>query len=43
MNYMKNFPEKVDIKKTYLAITTMLLAVLCVDDDVIMVMRCSKF
>jgi len=28
---MKNFPEKVDIKKTYLAITTMLLAVLCVD------------
>ena len=28
---MKNFPEKVDVKKTYLAITTMLLAVLCVD------------
>ena len=28
---MNNFPEKVDIKKTYLAITTMLLAVLCVD------------
>jgi RarD protein len=28
---MKNFPEKSDLKKTYLAIITMLLAILCVD------------
>ena len=28
---MKNFSEKSNLKKTYLAIATMLLAVLCVD------------
>ena len=28
---MKKFSEKSDLKKTYLAIITMLLAILCVD------------
>ena len=28
---MKISPEKIDIKKTYLAVATMLMAILCVD------------
>ena len=28
---MNNSSEKIDIKKTYLAVTTMLMAILCVD------------
>ena len=34
---MKNSPETVDIKKTYLAISLMLLAILCVDSYMVVI------
>ena len=34
---MKNSPEIIDIKKTYLAISLMLLAILCVDSYMVVI------